>query len=102
MLKSTKTFTAAAVFAAGLAAAPVHAQDSTESGSGAMMEGEGMMAQDGTNGMMGDQGGMTGMMNMMTQMNEMMMTCNKMMQAMMDSSGKGMSGSQDATPEKDG
>jgi hypothetical protein len=100
MLRSTKTFAAAAAFAAGLAAAPLHAQDSTESGSGAMMEGGGMMGQDGAGGMMGQEN--AGMMNMMTQMNEMMTTCNKMMQAMMDGSGKDMPGSQDATPEKDG
>ncbi len=101
MRRSTMTFAAAAAFAAGLATAPLHAQDSTESGSGAMMEG-GMMGQDGASGMMGGQDGMAGMMNMMTQMNEMMTTCNKMMQAMMDGSGKDMPGSQDATPEKDG
>ncbi|MFC3724682.1 hypothetical protein [Neoaquamicrobium sediminum] len=103
MRRSTKTFAAAAAFAASLAAAPLYAQDTTESGSGAMMEGGGMMGQDGgANGMMGGQDGMAGMMNMMTQMNEMMTTCNKMMQAMMDGSGKDMPGSQDATPEKDG
>ena len=92
MLKSTKTFAAAAALAASLATAPLNAQDSTGSGSGTMIEGGGMMGQDG----------MAGMMNMMTQMNEMMTTCNKMMQAMMDGSGKDMPGSQDATPEKDG
>lgn len=103
MLRWPMTFAAAAVFAASLAAAPLHAQDSTEPGSGATMEGGGMMGQDGAGGMMGGQDGMAGMMNMMTQMNEMMTTCNKMMQAMMDDSGKDMpGGSQDATPEKDG
>jgi hypothetical protein len=99
MLKSIKTFAAAAAFAAGLAAAPLHAQDSTETGSGAMMEGGGMMGQDGTSGMMDGRDGMAGMMNIM---DEMMTTCNTMMQAMMDSSGKGVPGSQDATLEKDG
>ena len=102
MRRSTKTFAAAAALAASLATAPLNAQDSTGSGSGTMIEGGGMMGQDGAGGMMGGQDGMAGMMNMMTQMNEMMTTCNKMMQAMMDGSGKDMPGSQDATPEKDG
>lgn len=102
MRRSTKTFAAAAAFAASLATAPLHARDSTESESSTMMEG-GMMGQDGgVNGMMGGQDGMAGMMNMMTQMNEMMTTCNKMMRAMMDGSGEDMPGSQDATPENDG
>ena len=91
MRRSTKTFAAAAAFA-GLATMPIHAQDPKESGSGATMEG----------GMMG-QGGMAGMMNMMTQMNEMMTTCNRMMQAMMDDSGRDVPGtSRDATLEDDG
>lgn len=108
MRKLTNTIAAAAVFAASLAAVPLHAQDSAESGSGAvmesgaMMESGGMMGQDGASGMMDGQDGMAGMMNMMTRMNEMMATCNKMMQAMMDSSGRDMPGSQDATPENDG
>ena len=92
MRRSTKTLAAVAVFAAGLATMPLHAQDPKESSSGATMEG-GMMGRDG----------MAGMMNMMTQMNEMMTTCNQMMQAMMDGSGKEMPGdAQDATQKKDG
>jgi hypothetical protein len=87
-----ETFAAAAVFAAGLATMPLHAQDPKESSSGDTMEG-GMTGQDG----------MAGMMNMMTQMNEMMTTCNQMMQAMMDDPGKDVPGtSRDATPEDDG
>lgn len=92
MRRSTKTFAAAAAFAAGLATMPLHAQDPKESSSGATMEG-GMMGQDG----------MAGMMNMMTQMNEMMTTCNQMMQAKMDDAGQDVPGtSRDTTPEDDG
>lgn len=100
MARFTKTIAAAALVAAGLAAAPLYAQDSKGSDTGAGMEGGGMMGQDGASGMMGGQDGMAGMMNMMAQMNEMMTTCNRMMQAMMDGSGKDMpGGSQNATPE---
>lgn len=100
MRKFTKTFTAVAALAASLAIPPaLYAQDSGQSGeSGATMNG-GMMGRNGSNGTMGQDG----MAGMMSQMNEMMGTCNKMMQAMMEDSGKGTSGDpKDATPQDDG
>lgn len=76
-MKTTRTLSLAATFAAIIAAPMAFAQDDT-----APTPMDGQMMQGG--GMMGDMPGMQNMMGMMQQMGPMMEACTEMMQAMSD------------------
>lgn len=82
-MKTTRTLSLAATFAAIIAAPMAFAQDDT-----APTPMDGQMMQGG--GMMGDMPGMQNMMGMMQQMGPMMEACTEMMQAMSDHPHQGM------------
>jgi len=82
-MKTTKTLSLAATFAALIAAPMAFAQEDTAPApmNGQMMQGGGMM---------GDMSGMQNMMGMMQMMGPMMEACTEMMQAMSDHPHQGM------------